>query len=1151
MTLWLHRAPRADVLADQLGELLTIPLADPFATEVIVVPAKGMERWLSQRLSHRLGRGGTVGERRDDGVCAGVDFRTPWSLVAEITGQRDEDPWAPDALAWPVLEAIDDALGEAWAEPLAIHLGHGLRGADADVGEADLRLGRRYGLARRIAGLFASYSLQRLTVLDAWATGRDTDGWELPVPDDLAWQPELWRRVVERVPAPAPPERHRAALHRLADDPRSIDLPDRLSLFGHTRLPSTEVQLLSALGEHREVHLWLPHPSRELWRVLEPIVAGGPVRRAHDESYQAAQHPLLVSLGRDVRELQRTLAQADLDQASLEQAGLDPADLDQGHPGRVEERGLLGWLQSDLMANASDRTSGRTWTPTDRSVQVHACHGPARQVEVLREVLLGLLADDPTLEPRDVLVMCPDIETYAPLVSAAFGLGDVVGEGGHPAHQLRVRLADRALHQTNPLLAVAARLLELAGGRALASEVLDLAHAEPVRRRFGFSEDDLDQLATWVAESGVRWGFDAEHRRDFGLADFVQNTWRFGLDRLLAGVTMSADAGTWIDKTLPLDDVGSGQVDLAGRFTEYVDRLVAVTDALVGSHPLQHWLDTLADGVESLTDVAPADAWQAGQVQRELGRIGAEHSSRGPGRREDERHGGDLLRLPDLRALLSSRLAGRPTRANFRTGTLTVCTMVPMRSVPHRVVCLLGLDDGVFPRVGVTDGDDLLARAPMTGERDLRSEDRQLLLDAIMAATETLVVTYTGADPYSGQPRPPAVPLGELLDALDETATAPEGPLARAVVTHHPLQPFDRRNLTPGALTPKTPFTFDPVALVGARAAGGVRTAPPAFLPGALPELPRGDVALDELAAFLKHPVRAFLRDRLEIALPAEEEPVADGLPVEIDALAQWGVGDRVLADLLGGVDPVRAREQEWRRGVMPPGRLGWRMLGDIVERAVPLARAALELRTRPPTAVDVDVDLGDGRWLRGTVPGVYGDRLVAVSYSRLGATHRLQSWLHLLALAGADPDHNWTAHTIGRPTNSRSHDAYATSLLGPVDDHTARRLVAELVDLRDRGLAGPLPLPIKASYSYAKLRRTDATVAQARVKAGWDWDDGRFPGECSDAAHVRTWGPGAAIPGLTEPPQPGEEVAGERDRFGALALRLWGPLLTAEQGSW
>ena len=215
------------------------------------------------------------------------------------------------------------------------------------------------------------------------------------------------------------------------------------------------------------------------------------------------RHPLLLSLGRDTRELQRALSTAAI--ATDDELPTPPLP-----------DTLLGRLQSDLAADLP-RPDGRVLAVGDRSVQVHACHGVARQVDVLREVLLGLLDDDPTLEPRDVLVMCPDIETYAPLIEAGFGLGDVVGSTGHPAHRLRVRLADRAPGQTNPLLGVATALLDLAGGRAQATQVLDLARAEPVRRRFGFSDDDLDQLDTWARESGVRWAFDADHRADFGL----------------------------------------------------------------------------------------------------------------------------------------------------------------------------------------------------------------------------------------------------------------------------------------------------------------------------------------------------------------------------------------------------------------------------------------------------------------------------------------------------------------------------------------------------------------------------------------------------------------------------------------------------------
>lgn len=1089
MSLHLHRAERTDLLADGLGALLSRPLDDPFAMELILVPARGVERWLSQRLSHVLGRGTGA-----DGVCAGVQFRNPHSLIAEITGTADDDPWSPDAMVWPLLEVVDESLDQPWCRTLATHLGHFATGE-----EKELRQGRRYAVARRIAGLFASYARQRPRLLADWRDGTvDLDA-------DLGWQPPLWQALVDRVDADPPHVRHRETVARLRKSPS--DLPPRLSLFGHTRLPITEIELVDALSTHHDVHLWLPHPSDDMWRALAG--ARGPVPRRDDASHRAVHHPLLATLGRDLRELQMIL----------------PTDLatDESLGGREHPATLLGWLQSDIAANAV-RPQGRTATAADRSVQVHACHGQARQVDVLREVLLGLLADDPTLEPRDILVMCPDVEAYAPLINADFGLGDVL-HGAHPAHQLRMRLADRSLVQTNPLLGVASQLLALAGSRVTASEVLNLAQSAPVRARFGFTDDGLEDITRWVRQANVRWGFDQEHRQPYGV-DFVHNTWRFGVDRVLAGVAMSDDAHAWIGATLPLDDVGSNRVELAGQLAEFVDRLERTVVALTGDHPLEHWLRALTEGITMMTRVDDADAWQTSQMQREFGRV---LNDAGP-------RANTVLRLPDVKALLERHLAGRPTRANFRTGTLTVCTMVPMRSVPHRVVCLVGLDDGVFPRQGVTDGDDVLARHPLTGERDSRSEDRQLLLDAVGAATEKLVVTYTGANANSGQPRPPAVPLAELLDALD--ATTPQ-PVREQVVVHHPLQPFDIRNVIPGKLVPGVPFTFDSTVLKAAKASSSERSEQPKFVSGPLPAQPHDDVALADLVGFFKDPVKGFFR-ALEYTLPWDVDGVSDEISVDVDALEQWAVGDRMLTDMLRGMSPDDARQAEWRRGTLPPGQLGWRKAGELREQATVLASTALAHRTADPEAYDVDVDLGAGRRLTGTVSPVFDDHLVSVTYSKLDGKHLLASWIPLLALYAQHPDRDWTALCIGRARRStRPSQRGLGQPRQPAVD-----LLRDLVAIYDAGRREPLPLPVKTSYAWASARLEGGDPER---EASFRWKSGMYPAEDQDPAQVRAWGPNAWLKELMQPLRPGEEVDGETHRLGAYSARLWLPMLQAE----
>jgi exodeoxyribonuclease V gamma subunit len=963
--------------------------------------------------------------------------------------------------------------------------------------EAELRRGRRYSVARRLAGLFASYARQRPRMLADWLDGQVGD-----LDADLDWQPHLWHALVERIDADPPHVRHEKALTRLREAPS--DLPARLSLFGHTRLACTEVDLLDALSTHHDLHLWLPHPSDDLWQKLKGM--HGAVPRDADTSRHCVHHPLLETLGRDLRELQRMLPANPSSDEYLTRA--------------TTSNTLLGWLQSDIAANAV-RPEGRTLAPDDRSVQVESCHGAARQIDVLREVLLGLLEDDPTLEPRDIVVMCPDIETYASLIVAGFGLGETAGDS-HPAHQLRVRLADRALTQTNPLLGAAAELLAIAGTRATASQVLNLAQAAPIRARFRFSDDDLETITDWVREANIRWGFDQENRAPYGLDHIVHNTWRFGLDRILTGVAMSDDSRAWLGTALPLDDVGSDKVDLAGRLAEYVARLHDVIEKLSGARPLIEWLEALGEGVAGLTRTD--DAWQEAQLQREFAKVVKQAGARSS----------TLLRLPDVRALLSTHLAGRPTRANFRTGTLTVCTMVPMRSVPHRVVCLVGLDDGVFPRQIVPDGDDVLARRPITGDRDIRSEDRQLLLDAVCAATETLVITYTGADPYTGHSRPPAVPLDELLDALDQTTPTP---VRRHIVTHHPLQPFDRKNVTPDALVPGKPFTFDPTALAAAEAVTGKRCIPPGFMTGPLPPPPLADVALADLLDFFKDPVKGFFR-ALDCTLPWDVDEISDEMPVEIDPLEAWTVGDRMLRDMLGGMDIKMAMNTEWRRGTLPPLRLGWRKADGISQTAAELASIAQGYQPTHPQAHDVAIDIGDGRRVTGTVNRVFDNRIVEVTYSKLAPKHKLQAWISLVALAAGKPGHEWMAICVGR-----GKDAVEVCCLRTPPGAPA--VLADLVRLFDAGRREPLPLPLKTSYAWAERRhRGKDPEKYARGK----WETNNFhDGEDAEKSHVRVWGPKPRFDVLLDPPRAGEEMPGEDTRLGALAARLWLPVLAAE----
>jgi len=1119
--LEVHCATRAETLVDVLSELLATPLPDPFASEVVAVPTRGIERWITQRLSTRLG----ASPDRSDGVCANVEFPPPGRLIAEAVAAATAtdarlDPWRPDRLVWALLATIDGALDEAWIEPLARHFKNHPE--------------RRFTRARALARLFDYYGQVRPTLIRSWADGSENH-----------WQAELFRRTRAYLDTESPAERLPGACARLQEEPELLSLPSRISVFGPTRLPAAHLEVLQAIAANREVHL-----------MLNTVVPT-------DTASQSGNR-LLASWGRESRALQKQLLAAGAGPlaGATEQVG-------GGSPSAHDET-LLHTIQDGIrrdLAAPGKPAPGRPdrrmpLRADDRSIRVHSCHGRARQVEVLREAILHRLDADPTLQPRDVIVMCPDVETFAPLIEAAFG-----GAEDHEdsTRVLRVRIADRSLRQTNPVLGVISRLLELPSARVTATEVLDLADSEPVRRRFRFDDDDLAQVRAWVAQAGINWGLDPRQRGDYKLGGVEGGTWEAGLRRLLLSVAFADDGHSLFNGVVPTDGVPSGAIDLAGRFTEYVDRLGSALRSLGGTRGVTEWALALADAADSLTATREDDAWQRGQLDSILDEV--LDSAPGSGSFAE-------LALPDLRALLGHRLEGRPTRANFRTGHLTVCALTPMRSVPHRLVCLLGLDDGAFPRRGRHNGDDLLLSDPQPGDRDPRAEDRQLLLDALLAAKEAVIITYAGHDERTNAPRPPAVPVGELLDAINETArcvgdasdslveaealrihaepdvqsrtAALAAQASDIVVVNHPLQPFDPLNFSAGqgpSPVGNGPWSFDRTALAGARALTGHRHAPPPFLEQPLPP-PGGDavVTLDELIAFVQRPARAFLRQRLGVSLLAPRDEISDVLPIDLDGLQRWGVGQRLLESRRAGRDPTAAALAEYARGTLPPGLLGEAVLNPIAKSAKSLAAEALKYAgVSEPRSLETNLVFDDGTRVIGTVSGVYGNLTLTVSYSRLDARQRIAAWVRFLALNAAHPELPFEAVTIGRALRRPSgegdrntpHGAHVVRIrqLGAdaaTREATAREELQRLLKLRADGLREPLPMPCLSAEAYVVASRHGKDPAAA-ASAVWTSTFG-ISREDKEPEHEYLWN--------------GEL---DLDALAALAPALWEPLLSRE----
>jgi exodeoxyribonuclease V gamma subunit len=873
-------------------------------------------------------------------------------------------------------------------------------------------------------------------------------------------------------------------------------------------LPPFYMEVFAALARHRDLHLFMLTPSAEYWADTR-----SPSELARRGEGGVEAPPLLASFGRVARDFQEVF---------LDRAPPDHEEVDRfvDPPGAT----LLETLQADVLHLRSRGVRGdrpaepAVLDPGDDSLLFHTGHGPMRQVEILRDVLLDLFAKHPDLEPRDVVVMTPDIEAYAPLIDAVFSDGRREGDDpGFPAIPFRV--ADRVVRCVNPVAEAFLRVLRLAGARAKVSEVLDLLAMEPVRRRFRIEVDDLATIEGWIAASGIRWGLDAQHRADHGQPPDPENTWRNGLDRLLLGHAMPGEGRHLFRDVLPYDEVEGSATELLGRFVDFCEVLFGHVRRLPDRRTPFEWREL---GGRILGDLMRDPEGKSAQPVRDA-LAGIAEDAEAAGFR-------GLLDLDGVAALLHGSLETPELDEGFFTGGVTFCAMVPMRSVPFRVVCLLGMDDGTFPRAAPKAGFDLVVQKPRVGDRNAREDDRYLFLEALLAARDHVVITWTGRDIRTNEALPPAVPVGELLDAVDAGFRLPDGSPPRPhLIVEHPLQPFSPRCFgAPAADGGRAPRpSHDRRFLAAARKLHAPRAPAPTFLRGPLPSPDLPALALDELIRFLQGPARALLRDRLGIALEEVESNQEDREPIALDKLQEHGIGSDLLGLGLEGLDADAAFRPIRASGRLPPGVPGRIAYDELASLAAPLVGRVEALRAGPPRdPVELDAQIGGVR-LVGRVGGL---RAGGLQYGQARARHRLALWLRHLALAVAEPRSRLPSRLVARGPDG----APRTLLQAPIDAGQAREWLAGLVGLYRAGQTAPLPFYPETSLAYAETVRdapSDERLRDAaRRAADAAWSSGPYRSGESDDPYVRR-----LLGDLSRPFD---------DAFHEIALAVWGPHL-------
>jgi exodeoxyribonuclease V gamma subunit len=1020
MALHVHRSNRAEVLVDSLTALVRQPLADPLAPEHVVVQGEGMERWLSMQLAERLG------------VWANPSFPFPRHFLAkvflEVLGEAGTlDPvYEPETMLWSLAELLGRCESEPGFEPVRNFL----------AGEDRER--KHLQLAERLARAFDEYVAYRpRMVLD----------WEGEQPH---WQAVLWRRLVERHG-----RRHLAAV--AADFAAAVasgraavaGLSPRVSVFGVSTLAPLYLELFQVLARVSDVHFFLLAPSSEYWATIQsPSETRRAIERhggAPEDAHADVGHPLLASLGRLGRDFLDRIVEAG---GREDDVFVEPGD-----------RCVLHVLQSDLLHL---RTRGVSGTPEfgdepaadplpvdagDRSIQVHSCHGAMREIEVLHDRLLDLFERHPTLEPRDVVVLAPAIGTYAPFIDAVFG--------SRREPRVPYRIADRGARSTGDLVDAFLTTLEILRGRLPAPAVLDLLGFAGIRARFQFDEDDVDRIHDWVAEAGIRWGADAAHREAERQPALGANTWRFGLDRLLLGYAIAGDGRTVFGEVLPCDGVEGGETAVLGRFADFCETLTSARTRVGQPRRVDEWEDLLTELLVVLIARDDETLHEHQRIRDAISTVAARAGAVG------------FEGAVDL-ASVAEQVEGELERGRsvhgFLGGGVTFCELVPMRSIPFRVVCLIGMNDSDFPRIRQRPGFDLIGAEPRPGDRSPRDDDRYLFLEAVLSARDHLVITYTGQSIIDNTPIQPSVVVSELLDTLDRGFRRhDDGRVSAHVVVRHPLQPFSPENF--GARGDERLFSYVESYCDGARALGSSRGRAPVFVQERLAPPESSEVVdLDALARFFSNPARAFVQQRLGLFLSIDLPELQDREPTELDNLEQWRIGDDLLRRRMRGealdqtLLPVRAG------GVLPPGVPGDVLHGNLSAAVGSIARRGAIVSAGETGLVEIDLpDLGVAGVLRGIGPA----GLVRLIYSKPSTKYELDLWIRHLAL-----------NAQGRALPSTLVGRDGAVRLEPRAD--AAEVLGALVRLYRAGLEAPLPFFPKASHDFAKRIAKDATMEDA-----------------------------------------------------------------------
>ncbi|MBV8041203.1 exodeoxyribonuclease V subunit gamma [Pluralibacter sp.] len=1093
--LRVYHSNRLDVL-EALMEFIVEQkrLDDPFEPEMVLVQSTGMAQWLQMTLSKRFG------------IAANIAFPLPasfiWDMFVRVLPDiPKESAFNKQSMSWKLMTLLPLMLEDEAFAPLRHYLHD----------DSDKR--KLFQMASRVADLYDQYLVYRPEWLTRWENDERIDGLDAA----QAWQAPLWKALVEQTAALGQPLWHRANLYQRfiaalenSEQPPA-GLPPRVFICGISALPPVYLQALQALGKHIDVFVLFTNPCRYYWGdIKDPAFLAklqARQRRHHrddrelplfrdsarapglfnEDGEQDVGNPMLASWGKLGRDYLYLLA-------GLERYEELDAFVD------IEPDNLLHNLQYDILELQNSAIAGRTaeefarsdtkreLDPNDRSLTVHLCHSPQREVEVLHDRLLAMLDDDPTLMPRDIIVMVADIDSYSPFIQAVFG--STSGD-----RYLPWAISDRRARKSHPALQAFITLLSLPDSRFTSEDVLALLDVPVLAARFGIDEDGLRYLRQWVNESGIRWGMDDDNVREWDLPATGQHTWRFGLTRMLLGYAMESQQGEW-RSVLPYDESSGLIAELVGHLASLLMQLNRWRHALTQERTLAQWLPLCREMLNDFflpdpdTEAALALIEQQWQAIIEQG---------------VEAHYHDAVPLSLLRDELGQRLDQERISQRFLAGPVNICTLMPMRSIPFKVVCLLGMNDGVYPRALSPLGFDLMSQKPVRGDRSRRDDDRYLFLEALMSAEQKLYISYIGRSIQDNSERYPSVLVQELVDYIgqshrlrgDESLNCDDSERrVKAHITHqHTRMPFDAANFRRGEVQ-----SFAHEWLAAASQQGEAHAA---FIQP-LAEQPLEALPLEQLQRFWQHPVRAFFQMRLRVNFRLEESEIPDMEPFVLEGLTRYQLNQQLVNTLVEQRDADVMHRRFRAAGELPYGAFGDISWDEQCQEMQALADRVVSLR-QPAQSMEIDLQC-DGVNITGWLSQVQSDGLLRWRPSLISMSQGMQLWLeHLVYCAsGGDGESRLLL---------RKDEAWR---FPPLSADEAMQSLSQLVAGYRQGMTQPLLfMPesggawLKACYDAENdvVLKDDATLQKARSKFMQAYEGNMMKrGEGADIWYQRLW---------------------------------------------